>query len=115
MSHQQMIRGVFMKGRGSYADLHHRGPGVLGKAVVPGLLADGHVVYALSRSETNKEVLQRLGAKPVPADLFDGKGVGQALVGCRAEAILNLATSNQPTTQIGRSKALRETHNSRQE
>ncbi len=36
--------------------------GVLGKAVVPSLRAFGHVVYALSRSEANREVLQGLGA-----------------------------------------------------
>ncbi len=89
--------------------------GVLGKTVVPGLLADGHVVYALSRSETNTQVLQRLGAKPVPADLFDAQALVQALVGCRAEAILHLATSIPPTTQIGRSKAWQETHHLRRE
>src|SRR6266699_5210385 len=89
--------------------------GVLGKAVFPGLLADGHVVYALSRSETNTQVLQRLGAKPVPADLFDAQALVQALAGCRAEAILHLATSIPPTTQIGRPKAWQETHRLRRE
>jgi NAD(P)-dependent dehydrogenase (short-subunit alcohol dehydrogenase family) len=60
--------------------------GVLGKVVVPGLLADGHVVYALSRSQANTEVLERLGAKPVPADLFDAQALAQTLAGCEAGA-----------------------------
>ncbi len=89
--------------------------GVLGKAVVPRLLADGHVVYALSRSEANKEVLQRLGAKPVPADLFDSQALVQALAGCEAEAILHLATSIPPTMQVGRRSAWQENNRIRRE
>jgi 2-alkyl-3-oxoalkanoate reductase len=89
--------------------------GVLGKAVVPGLLAEGHVVYALSRSAANTEVLQRLGAKPVPADLFDGQALVQALAGCEAEAILHLATSIPSTMQIGRRSAWQETQRIRRE
>lgn len=89
--------------------------GVLGKAVVPGLLADGHVVYALSRSEANTAVLQRLGAKPVPADLFDAQALVQALAGCRAEAILHLATSIPPTMQLGRRSAWQENDRIRRE
>jgi nucleoside-diphosphate-sugar epimerase len=89
--------------------------GVLGKAVVPRLLANGHVVYALSRSEANKEVLQRLGAKPVPADLFDSQALVQALVGCEAEAILHLATSIPPTMQVGRRSAWQENDRIRRE
>jgi nucleoside-diphosphate-sugar epimerase len=89
--------------------------GVLGKAVVPGLLADGHVVYALSRSQANTAVLQGLGAKPVPADLFDGQALVQALVGCEAEGILHLATSIPPTMQVGRRKAWQENDRIRRE
>ncbi len=89
--------------------------GVLGKIIVPGLLADGHVVYALSRSQANTEFLQRLGAKPVPADLFDAQALVQALVGCEAEAILHLATSIPSTMQIGRRSAWQETRRIRRE
>jgi nucleoside-diphosphate-sugar epimerase len=89
--------------------------GVLGKIVVPGLLADGHTVYALSRSEANKEVLQRLGAKPVQADLFDSQALAQALAGCEAEAILHLATSIPSTMQLGRRSAWQENDHIRRE
>jgi nucleoside-diphosphate-sugar epimerase len=73
------------------------------------------VVYALSRSAANTEVLQRLGAKPVPADLFDGQALVQALAGCEAEAILHLATSIPSTMQIGRRSAWQETQRIRRE
>jgi nucleoside-diphosphate-sugar epimerase len=89
--------------------------GVLGKAVVPSLLADGHVVYALSRSEANTEVLQCLGAKPVPADLFDAHALVQVLAGCQAEAILHLATSIPSTMQVGRRSAWQENDRIRRE
>ena len=89
--------------------------GVLGKVVVPALLAGGHHVSALSRSEANTETLQRLGAKPVPADLFDVQALVQALTGCDAEAILHLATSIPSTIRIGRPKAWQETHRLRRE
>jgi uncharacterized protein YbjT (DUF2867 family) len=45
--------------------------GVLGKAVVKRLVADGHDVCALSRSEVNRKVLQGFGAErgdPAPGD-----------------------------------------------
>ncbi len=89
--------------------------GVLGKAVVSRLLADGHAVCALSRSEANTEVLQRLGAKPVPADLFDAQALVQVLAGCQAEAILHLATSIPPMMQVGRRSAWLENDRIRRE
>ena len=89
--------------------------GVLGKAVIPDLLAGGHVVYALSRSEANTVALQRLGAKPIPADLFDAQALVQALAGCEAEAILHLATSIPSTMQLGRRSAWQENDRIRRE
>ena len=77
--------------------------GVLGKAVVKRLVADGHEVHALSRSDVNRKVLQGLGAEPIPADLFEAESLQHALAGC--EAILHLATSIPPTTQMGRRSA----------
>ncbi len=77
--------------------------GVLGNAVVPQLVAAGHRVRALSRSEHNVEVLRRLGAEPVSTDLFDVMSLEQALAG--SEAVLHLATKIPPTSQMGRRSA----------
>ncbi len=87
--------------------------GVLGKTVIPTLLADGHVVRALSRSEANNGVLQCLGAEPIHADLFDAEALVQALAGC--EAILHLATRIPPTMQMGRLSAWQENDRIRRE
>jgi NAD(P)-dependent dehydrogenase (short-subunit alcohol dehydrogenase family) len=69
--------------------------GVLGKAVVPGLRAFGHVVYALSRSEAKRGVLQGLGAEPIRADLFDEEALVQALAGCKEIAGRNTKWGTQ--------------------
>ncbi len=74
--------------------------GVLGKAVVKRLIAEGHAVHALSRSEANREKLHSLGAQPMQADLFDGESLKQVLAGC--EAVLHLATRIAPTSKMAK-------------
>lgn len=77
--------------------------GVLGKAIVPMLIADGHTVCALSRSKANKEILQYFGARPVQANLFDVTSLKRELFGC--DAILHLATRIPPTSKIAKRSA----------
>ena len=77
--------------------------GVLGKAVVPLLVAAGQQVRALSRSENNVEILRRLGAEPVSANLFDVESLKQALAS--SAVVLHLATKIPPTSQLGRCSA----------
>ncbi len=77
--------------------------GVLGKALVPRLVAEGHAVSAMSRTAENDERLRHAGAHPVRVDLFDVEALKQALTG--HEAIYHLATKIPPTMKIGRSSA----------
>lgn len=86
---------------------------VLGNAVVPLLIARGHSVSALSRSQENVMVLNRLGAEPVSADLFDVESLKQALAGC--DAILHLATSIPPTMKMGKFASWQENDRIRRE
>jgi nucleoside-diphosphate-sugar epimerase len=65
--------------------------GVLGRATLPLLLAAGHSVRALARSEANDAAIRALGGEPVDADLFDLTSLRVALAG--ADAVLHLATS----------------------
>ena len=74
--------------------------GVLGKAVVKRLIAEGHAVHALSRSEANREKLHSLGAQPMQADLFDRAELVQALEGC--EAVLHLASRIAPMSKMAK-------------
>ena len=65
--------------------------GVIGSRALPLLVDTGHQVTALSRSESNREQLERLRASPVEADLFDVASLRRAMAG--HEAIVNLATA----------------------
>lgn len=79
---------------------------VLGRPVVQQLIAAGHRVRALSRSQENGQVLRELGAEPVEANLFDVESLKSALKGC--DAILHLATKIPPTMLLGRLSAWQE-------
>lgn len=68
--------------------------GVLGRPTVQRLVAAGHEVHALARSDKNDELLRQLGAIPVRADLFDRSALEQTIPG--SEAILHLATKIPP-------------------
>src|SRR5512139_1741097 len=74
--------------------------GVMGKVLVPQLLAAGHTVTALSRSPRNEELLNRLGAQPITIDLFAVDALTQILRGY--DAIFHLATKIPPMTKMRR-------------
>jgi len=72
------------------------GTGVLGRRVIPELLASGFRVTASSRSEKARAALKTLGAEPVTMDLFDAADVKRA-VG-EQDVVINLATHVPPST-----------------
>lgn len=86
---------------------------VLGRPVVQQLVAAGHHVRALSRSEENAKILRELGATPISANLFDVDSLKSALKGC--DAILHLATKIPPTMKMGRLSAWQENDHIRRE
>lgn len=66
------------------------GTGVIGRAAVPALIALGHDVVVLTRSEANRDRAIAWGAAAVAADLFDVDSLVRAYEG--ADAVVNLAT-----------------------
>jgi nucleoside-diphosphate-sugar epimerase len=66
------------------------GTGVIGRAAVRSLVAAGHDVDVLSRSAANTALIEHLGARPRPADLFDVGSLEKLYDG--AEAVVNLAS-----------------------
>lgn len=64
--------------------------GVVGRRTVPLLVAAGHQVTAVARTPQKAAAVERAGARPVAADLFDAAGVRRALAG--HDAAINLAT-----------------------
>ena len=79
------------------------GTGVLGRGVVPLLVAAGHTVRASARSAAASERLRSMGAAPVEVDLFDAEAVSRAVEG--TDAILHLATSIPPVSRARRAGA----------
>ncbi len=45
--------------------------GAIGRQLVPRLVAAGHEVHGMTRSESKQELLHELGAVPVVADALD--------------------------------------------
>lgn len=79
------------------------GTGVLGRATVPRLVAAGHQVVAVARSEAKAEQLRQQGAVPVTVDLFDPAAVRAGLDGC--QAAVHMATSIPPLQHGWRTSA----------
>lgn len=70
--------------------------GVVGRRLVPLLVAAGHRVTAVGRSPGKRAALARLGAAPVEVDLFDREGVARRLEG--HGAVINVATHIPPSS-----------------
>lgn len=66
------------------------GTGMVGKALVRRLVADGHRVHALGRSATAEALLRELGAIPVRGELANLEAWAEALVGM--EAVVHAAS-----------------------
>ena len=64
--------------------------GVIGRRAVPLMLAEGHQVTAIGRSESRRAALERGGASTIGLDLFDRSAVRRAIAG--HDAVVNLAT-----------------------
>lgn len=64
--------------------------GVIGRRVVPRLVAAGHQVSAVARSPAKHKELATLGARPIAIDLFDETSIAQSLAG--HDTAINLAT-----------------------
>jgi nucleoside-diphosphate-sugar epimerase len=64
--------------------------GVIGRRLVPQLVAGGHQVSAVARSPAKHSKLEALGARPITVDLFDGASIAQSVAG--HDTVINLAT-----------------------
>ncbi|MGH3006475.1 MAG: NAD-dependent epimerase/dehydratase family protein [Gaiellaceae bacterium] len=67
--------------------------GVLGRALVPQLVARGHEVVGMTRSASKQDGLRALGARPVVADALDPHAVAQAVASAEPEVIVHQLTA----------------------
>lgn len=78
-----MIMRVFVAG----------GSGVLGRALVPQLVARGHEVIATTTNPEKVKLLEQLGAEGVVMDGLDAAAVGEAVAAASPDAIVNQMTA----------------------
>jgi len=67
--------------------------GVLGRTLVPQLVARGHDVTGMTRSAARQDLLRSLGARPVVADALDPDAVAQAVASAEPEVIVHELTA----------------------
>jgi nucleoside-diphosphate-sugar epimerase len=67
--------------------------GAVGRALLPKLVAAGHEVTGMTRSESKTEDVRRAGARAVVADVFDVDALGAAMEEARPEVIVHELTA----------------------
>jgi nucleoside-diphosphate-sugar epimerase len=67
--------------------------GVLGRELVPQLVARGHELVGMARSASKQDLVRSLGARPVVADALDPDAVAQAVASAEPEVIVHQLTA----------------------
>jgi nucleoside-diphosphate-sugar epimerase len=70
--------------------------GAIGRQLLPRLVAAGHEVHGMTRSESKRALLSELGAVPVVADALDPDQVAEAVARARPEVIVHELTAIGP-------------------
>ena len=71
--------------------------GAMGKQLLPRLVADGHEVVGITRSEAKLDLLRELGATGVVADVLDPDQVARVVAEAEPEVIIHQLTAlNRP-------------------
>lgn len=67
--------------------------GAMGRQLIPRLVADGHEVVGVTRSESKRDLVASLGARPVIADALDAEQIAGAVAEAAPEVVLHQLTS----------------------
>jgi nucleoside-diphosphate-sugar epimerase len=67
--------------------------GALGRQLIPQLVARGHEVAGMTRTEAKRDLIAALGAQPVVADALDAEAVGEAVSRAEPDAIIHQLTA----------------------
>jgi nucleoside-diphosphate-sugar epimerase len=67
--------------------------GAIGRQLVPRLVAAGHEVHGMTRSESKRALLYELGAVPVVADALDLEQVAEAVASAAPDVIVHQLTA----------------------
>ena len=67
--------------------------GALGRPLIKQLVEHGHEVTGMTRSESKRELLRELGARPAVADALDPDGVARAVAEAEPDVIVHQLTA----------------------
>ena len=67
--------------------------GALGKQLIPKLVANGHDVVGMTRTDGKRDLIRELGAQPVIGDALDPEAVGAAVSTAEPDVIVHQATA----------------------
>lgn len=70
--------------------------GVIGQPLVRQLVAAGHEVTGMSRSEERAATVRKAGAEAVVCDVFDAAALNEAMAAARPEAVVHALTALPP-------------------
>jgi nucleoside-diphosphate-sugar epimerase len=74
--------------------------GALGKQLVPMLVANGHDVVGMTRTEAKRDRLRSLGARPVVADALDADAVKRVVGEAEPDVIVHELTAIPPVLDM---------------
>jgi nucleoside-diphosphate-sugar epimerase len=77
--------------------------GAVGRPTIPLLVAAGHEVTAVARTDEKRAEVEAAGARGIAVDLFDPGAVATAVAG--QDAVVNLATNIPPIVRAARPSA----------
>ena len=75
--------------------------GVIGRELVRLLVERGDTVTGMTRTDSKREMLEQLGARPVVADAFDAAAVGRAIAAAEPDVVVHQMTA---LTNLGASR-----------
>lgn len=67
--------------------------GVIGRSLLPMLIKNGHIVFAMIRNTSQVEAMKKVGAIPVIADVFNRKAVFSVLEETNPDVVIHQLTS----------------------
>jgi nucleoside-diphosphate-sugar epimerase len=67
--------------------------GAIGKQLLPRLVAAGHEVHGMTRSESKRTMVEKMGAVPVVADALDRDAVAEAVARVQPEVLVHQLTA----------------------
>ena len=76
--------------------------GALGKQLVPLLVAKGHEVVGMTRTDAKADQLRSVGAQPIVADALDADAVGRAVGEAEPDVIVHQLTAIPPKINMRR-------------